>query len=209
MNEQVLAKYRQAIDRVCIGYSGSHHWEFFKSLLQRPQINSICMLGVYYGRDIAYMASILETLGRKNYEIFGIDKFEDSPGADWPEELHGLTWEKAGFGSAPDIKTTRTNLRKLGLDLKVFLHQDLAEAFLQNTEKTFDFIYIDVAHDYQTTKNTIQLALNKLNPNGLIGGDDFSDEGTWGVASAVKNSFAKFELFHNWIWLAQPSEYQM
>jgi len=208
MNETSLAKYRQMIDTVCIGYSGNAQWEFFKTILQKPEIKSICILGVYYGRDIAYMVSILESLGRTGYEIVGVDKFDDRACNDWPESVRGLNWKQAGFGSAPELKKTRANLSKLGLDTNVFLYGDLAENFLKSTRQVFDFIYIDISHDYETTVKAIELAIDRVKPNGIIGGDDFSDGGTWGVASAVKESFRKFEVFSNWIWLAQPSDYR-
>lgn len=205
---KTLDKYRRMIDQVCIGYSGNHHWEFFNVVLQNTHIRNICVLGVYYGRDIAYMVSILESLNRNDYKIVGVDKFEDSAGEDWPDQLKNLTWQQAGFGAAPDIQSTRANLCKLGLDTNVYLYTDLAQKFLSNTEELFDFIYIDVSHDYQTTVEIINLAIDRIKPSGLIGGDDFSDQNNWGVASAVRESFVEFEIFANWIWLTTPSNYQ-
>lgn len=208
MNEHTLNKMRSLIDSVCIGYSGNPHWEFFKVVLNNPSIQNICVLGVYYGRDIAYMAAILESLGRKNYQIVGVDKFEDSFCNDWPEKLRGLSWQEAGFGSPPAIEKAEANLFKLGLDLNVSLRCDLAENFLKSSSHSFDFIYIDISHDYATTIFTISLAIKKLNLNGIIGGDDFSDQDTWGVASAVRNSFINYKVFSNWLWLAQATDYQ-
>ena len=207
MNTTITEKYRKMINESCIGYSTDIHWSFFKQILNNPEIKDICILGVYYGRDIAYIASILKSLGNRNYKIFGVDKFEDSSGNDWPEETRSLTWEKAGFGFAPDIIKTRDNLTKLGLDENVFLYQNLAENFLKSTEQLFDFIYIDLSHDYETTVNAIQLAINKIKPGGVIGGDDFSNQGTWGVVSAVQDSFSKYEVINNWIWLANPGDF--
>jgi SAM-dependent methyltransferase len=198
---------RRAIDRVCRGYSTERHWSFFRRLLARPQIGSCLMLGVYYGRDIAYMSAILQLLGR-SAEIVGVDKFEDSPCEDWPAEHRGSTWQKAGFGPAPDVERARANLAHLGFDRGVSLHRGRAEDYLAATDRAFDFIYIDTSHDYATTRNTIDLAARRLRPTGLIGGDDFSDEGTWGVASAVRDSFSRFELFSEWIWLAKGEDYR-
>jgi len=196
----------EEIDSVCIGYSGQHHWQFFSQILANPEIKNVCIIGVYYGRDIAYMKAILQELGRTDCTIVGVDKFEDCFCEDWPEEKRNLTWQEAGFGQSPDLQKTRSNLLKLGLSGNVFLVSDFDVNFLQNTVQIFDLIYIDTSHDYQSVKNLINLALTKVKSNGFLAGDDFSDEGTWGVAKAVRESFPKFELFSNWIWLARVSD---
>ena len=193
------------IDSVCIGYSGQHHWQFFRQILANTEIKNICIIGVYYGRDMAYMKAILQELGRTDCMIVGVDKFEDSFCEDWPEEKRNLNWQEAGFGQAPNLQTTRSNLLKLGLSSNVFLVSDFDVNFLQNTLQVFDLIYIDTSHDYQSVKNLINLSLAKVKPNGFLAGDDFSDEGTWGVAQAVRESFPEFELFYNWIWFAKAS----
>jgi len=155
------------------------------------------------------MAKILNSLGRKDYIIVGVDKFEDSPCDDWSEEQRSLTWEQAGFGPAPTLAKAKENLIDLQVTANVFLVPDLDKKFLRNTHQKFDFIYLDTSHDYQTVKTTIKLALDKLNPKGLIGGDDFSDRGNWGVASAVRDSFDHFDLFFNWLWLGQAANYRL
>jgi predicted O-methyltransferase YrrM len=119
-----------------------------------------------------------------------------------------LNWTEAGFGPAPSLEQARANLEQLQLASKVQLHKERAEQFLSDTDITFDFIYIDTSHDYETTRTTIDLSIPRLNPNGVIGGDDFSDEGTWGVARAVKDSFTKFDIQSDWLWLAEPKNYQ-
>lgn len=193
----------EEINSVCIGYSGQHHWQFFQKILSNPDIKNICILGVYYGRDIAYIKAILQQLGRTDFMIVGVDKFEDSFCEDWPEEKRQLNWQEAGFGHAPNLQKTRTNLLKLGLSGNVFLVSDSDVNFLQTTTQIFDLIYIDTSHDYESVKNLINLSLKKVKSNGFLAGDDFSDQGTWGVAKAVRESFPKFELFSNWIWLAK------
>lgn len=205
---RVYNRKQKLIDKVCFGYSGCSNWKYFKMILTKPWIKDVCVLGVYYGRDIAYIAAILESLGRKDYTIVGIDKFEDAACNDWPEELRGLSWHEAGFGPAPDIEKTKSNFVRLGFIDHVSLQRGLAEEFLRNTEQLFDFIYIDTSHDYQTTMATIKLAVEKLRPNGLVGGDDCSNQGTWGVESAVQDSFVRFEKHYNWFWLAQPADYK-
>lgn len=89
----------------------------------------------------------------------------------------------------------------------MLLVQNTAEDFLRSTKEFYDLIYIDVSHDYKTTLSCIDLAIPRLASEGYVGGDDFSNSGTWGVASAVKESFTQFKLFYDWIWLAKASTY--
>jgi len=196
------------VDPVCAGYSGLHHWKFFKDLFADPAIRDICILGVYRGRDLAYIASILKGYKRSSYNLVGVDKFADSYGADWPSEMRELNWEQAGYGKPPDMNVAMENLRKLNLDEHIRLHQATAQQFLVSGSEKFDFIYIDISHDYPTTLEVIDLAIPRLKAGGLIGGDDFSDQATWGVASAVRDSFSKYEVFANWIWTAQIKDYK-
>jgi hypothetical protein len=198
---------QEEINSICRGYSDYKHWLFFKKVLSSIKGHDVLMLGVYQGRDIAYISALLKLLGIQKYSITGVDKFDDSPCMDWPEDKHGMRWQEAGFGVPPDLNIARKNLAELGLSDNVLFVQNNAEDFLKNSKKFFDLIYIDVSHDYQTTMNCIDLAVPRLTAKGHVGGDDFSDIGTWGVASAVKESFASFKLFYDWIWLANKSAY--
>ncbi len=193
---------RREIDLVCIGYSGKKHWMSYKKIFaQHEQLRDICMLGVYFGRDIAYMSNLMQMMQRE-YHIVGVDMFDDVPGADWEEELkqEDLSWEEAGFGPAPQIDFASRNLDKLGVHDNVELVKSSMQEYLSTTNKKFDFIYIDVAHDYETTVEAIKLARERLNPGGLLGGDDFSNKGTWGVAKAVKEYCPEHVVHYGWIW---------
>jgi hypothetical protein len=195
------------IDSVCKGYSSYLHWRAFKTIFSALRGHNILILWVYQGRDIAYMVSILRSLGISKYTITGVDKFDDSPGNDWPEEKHGMSWQEAGFGLPPSIELAKANLSQLGLFENVSLIKGRADEILRDTKGTYDFIYIDVSHDYETTLSCIDLSMRKLALKGYLGGDDFSDNGTWGVASAVRESFSPFKLYYDYIWFAQASEY--
>ena len=92
---------QHSIDALCPGFSGAVQWQFFHWLLKsRPDIRRVLMLGVYRGRDIGYIA---HAFGDRDYEIVGVDWFEDVACNDWPPEKRGLTWEKAGYGRGPDL----------------------------------------------------------------------------------------------------------
>lgn len=197
---------RKAIDAVCRGYSREAHWTFFQSVLREPSVRRVLILGVYHGRDIAYVSSILDDFGRTDVDVVGVDKFDDSACADWPSHLRSASWFEAGFGAPPELSRALENLKRLGHEDRVRLVRALAEDFLATTRESFDLIYIDTSHDYDTTRRTIELAIDRLSAGGFVAGDDFSDDGTWGVASAVRDCFSRFELFDGWIWLARATD---
>lgn len=198
---------KQEIDQQCPGWSSDVHWLFFRELLSDPSIRDVCVLGVCHGRDIAYIANMLQRAKRASYSITGIDLFADTPGADWREEQRNLTWQQAGFGPAPDLARTAQNLSRLGLKGQVSLQKADARDFLIQVGMTYDLIYVDVSHDYATTKEMIRLSTPRLREDGILGGDDFSNQGTWGVERAVRESFLQFSLFGGWIWTAKLDHY--
>lgn len=194
---------KDQIDRVCRGWSGEKHWTWQQQLLAKlPGLRTICMLGVYMGRDVAYMAAHLAALREPPFHITAVDLFSDQPCADWPEEKRGLSWEQAGFGNAPQLEAVRQNLDTLGLGKHVTLVRQDASAFLRASSETFDLIYIDTSHDYATTRDTILAALPRVGELGILAGDDFSDEGTWGVKKAVTELCPQVRVYQDWIWFA-------
>lgn len=201
---------RQSINSVCIGYSGNSHWEFFKMVLGKPWIKNICVLGVYYGRDIAYMANILNSLGRDDYQIVGVDKFEDSYCDDWPEEQRNLTWEEAGFGPAPTLNKTKANLFELGLATidsqnGLELTKRIAEKFNLNLKicvgcspedvpsflgkvlavgGTIDFVFVDGLHTNEQVFRDFHACLPYLSDSAILA---FHDILNWNMLSGWQN----------------------
>lgn len=64
---------------------------------------------------------------------------------------------------------------------------------------TFDLIFIDAEHNYESVKFDIMNYLSKLNINGIICGHDFSNEHP-GVVQAVKELLPDYKLTGNSIW---------
>ena len=189
------------------GYSGLSHYRFFRHVLDgvQPTINRVLILGVYCGRDLMYIADLELRRASTRLHVVGVDKFSDDCCDDWPEGTENLTWAEAGFGPAPDINSVDQLLRTNCPDFSVELVQSHAESFLETySSKPFDWIYIDIAHDYKSTKRMIELCLPHLSPGGILSGDDYSDEGTWGVRQAVGDSFPAHFVWDSWIWYCQP-----
>ena len=190
-----------AIRRTVPGYSEGTHYAFFKHLLGCASIGKLLILGVYHGRDIAYLLDNARALGRPLH-VMGVDKFSDDFCADWPKERQSLNWQQAGFGAPPSFEAAKAHLARLGFADSATVIRERDEAFLAACTDRFDAIYIDTSHDYDTVGRQITQAVGLLTDDGVICGDDYSDQGTWGVRRAVTEFAPGHVIFANWIWLA-------
>jgi hypothetical protein len=191
-----MEQIRQAVP----GYSEKAHYAFFKQLLSCAPINRLLILGVYMGRDIAYILDIARGLGRAVH-VVGVDKFSDDCCEDWPQDRRPLNWQQAGFGTPPSFDAAKANLARLGFADSVTLHKERDEIFLASCAERFDAIYIDTSHDYTTVARQIRQTVGLLTEDGLLCGDDYSDHGTWGVKRAVTEFIPGHLIFANWIWI--------
>jgi hypothetical protein len=183
------------------GYSEVGHYAFFKHLLACAPIKRLLILGVYHGRDIAYLMDIARALGRP-LQVVGVDKFSDDFCEDWPKERQSLNWKQAGFGTSPSFEAAQANLARLGFSESVTLIKQHDEVFLASCADHFDAIYIDTSHDYNTVARQIRQTVGLLTDDGLLSGDDYSDQGTWGVKRALTEFAPGHVVFTNWIWIA-------
>lgn len=200
------------ISRLVPGYSSGTHYAFFKGLMKENLwIRDMLILGVYQARDMAF---ILDCAIRYrpflSLVLLGVDKFTDAACEDWPDEKKGLNWQDAGFGEAPSSQRAAENLHRLFPVLpptikQTILVSDDAACLASFAElgKRFDAVYLDTSHDYATVARQIEQVKGLLrDPHSIIAGDDFSDQGLWGVKTAVNNSIAEYEIFGNWIWVS-------
>lgn len=191
------------------GWSGVPQYAFFKGMIERlPNDAAILMCGVYQGRDLAYLLDIADRLKPGNEIRFvGVDKFSDTACADWPKDKIGKTWREAGFGEAPALARAGQNIRlirAIGDEGVELVEQDDAD-YLAQTEKRFDLVYLDTAHDFETVARQLRQVRRVCKPGAIIAGDDYSDAGTWGVARAVTAAFTAHDLVAGWIWHAPLS----
>lgn len=196
------------IQKAIPGWSNRIHQGFFKMLLAEPTVRDILMLGVYRGRDIAI---ILDLHARyhpgRPLNLVGVDKFSDTPCADWPVEKNGLNWQAAGFGPPPSKEQAEHNTANHDPAATVRLIQSDDADFIADTNPgAFDVVYLDTAHDYESLKRQCLTVPRICRPGAIICGDDYSNEGTWGVQKAVTEVFPDHKLFGHWIWVAEPTK---
>jgi hypothetical protein len=191
----------EGIRQTVPGYSEVGHYAFFKHLLACAPIKRLLILGVYHGRDIAYLMDIARALGRPLH-VVGVDKFSDDFCEDWPKERQSLNWQQAGFGTSPSFEAAQAHLARLGFSESVTLIKQHDEVFLASCADHFDAIYIDTSHDYNTVARQLRQTVGLLTDDGLLCGDDYSDQGTWGVKRALTEFAPGHVVFTNWIWIA-------
>jgi len=85
----------------------------------------------------------------------------------------------------------KENLKIFG-DRCIFIKKKSDEA-INDIPDNIDFVYIDGNHEYNYVKKDIELYWNKLNDDGIIGGDNFAAD-THDVARAVIEFVAKNNL---------------
>ncbi|SPP65633.1 class I SAM-dependent methyltransferase [Nitrospira lenta] len=195
------------------GYSALSHYRFFRHIMASlasavgKQPRRCLIVGVYFGRDIMMMADVLARefpALATTVHIVGVDKFEDAPCDDWPEEARRLSWAEAGFGAAPSLEQTQRIIQPHFDYPQVELIRSRAEDYLESAPSAeFDWIYIDTAHDYESTCRIMRLAMPALKKNGILSGDDYSNAGTWGVQRAVQEVCPDHFVWDNWIWYSR------
>ena len=200
---------RTSIASICsriIGWSDQRQYGFFKALLEaKPEAKSLLMVGVYYGRDIAFIQDILARYhpGRV-LGIVGVDRFSTAPCADWPH--WATSWEHLTNGMpAPDFDKAYQNVAA-GRDC-IALFKDDDETFLARAVGLYDVIYLDASHDEASVARQLGQVRKLCNgPQAIICGDDFSNLNGWGVKTAVEKAFTKFELFEDWVWYGKAED---
>jgi hypothetical protein len=185
----------ERIIEVCPGWSGQSHWDYFAQIAKEP-FTDFLFLGVYLGRDIAMMSSLL-----KGIWITGVDLFSDTACADWPPEKRDLSWQDAWQVQPPNMARARANLEELGHSDGIMLHKERAQDFLLRMNRQWDFIYLDTSHDYASVAMTLGLAVPRC--RAILAGDDYN----WpDVKRAVNERFREVSVWDSAIWTVDLRE---
>ncbi len=187
------------------GYSDARHYAFFRTMFACTEIRTVLLLGVYFGRDTVFMLETARRSGR-TLSITAVDKFSNDACDDWPADKKDRTWEEAGFGPPPTLDAARANIDRFRGDTVVNVIQQHDDTFMAACQQRFDLIYIDTSHDYDTVRRQLRQARPLVADGGLLAGDDYSDEGTWGVRRALRDAAPGHAVFAGWIWITTPEQ---
>ena len=198
------------INYFCKGWSNKRHWKFFQEVFSRKKkFKNIALLGVYRGKDLGYMCSALKKNNGKDFHIYAIDLFDFK--TPFRKIGNKKIWQQDQNFLEPSIESSKRIVKFLGCTKNVtYIKGDFLK--IKKLKSKLDFIYIDIAHDYKTTFQAIDIC-NKLGgKNILFSGDDFYDGYTlntpWGVKKAVKKKFSKFKVHYNYIWESSEKYYK-
>jgi len=172
---------------VCVGKSTS-----LKFITDRwnPKIYSIVEIGVYRG---AFSHKLRKLFPQAH--LYLVDPWEIYPDylskkagpiTDLAETLEAAYGEvKKRFSSDPQVSIIKL---------------PSAEAAKQ-LHQTFDLIYIDGNHAYEYVRQDIEMWLPKLNPGGILAGDDYAHDLFPGVCQAVdEKGFSDLITFPSGVW---------
>ncbi|PTY04109.1 hypothetical protein DB346_04775 [Verrucomicrobia bacterium LW23] len=215
----------QRANEACFGFSKPLHWKFFRWVMRTHPCPRILNLGVYQGRDIAYMAyaklaalaSETPTAAEAEWTITGVDIFDGDPAGCPSTDGTAATTsvsEPASPGQRfegvprPTLALAEESLRNAGIEEgRVRLIKESDVNFLRTCGRQFDFIYVDTSHYFTETVAVLELARECLAPGGMIAGDDYFDLGPWGVEAAVKKCFSRHKVFGGYIWHASREDF--
>jgi predicted O-methyltransferase YrrM len=139
--------------------------KFYSWIVERmPAGANLMEVGTYKGKSFAYL--VVEAINaNKGLNITGVDAFP------WPDVRPAFdAYMKPVAGHYTIIAGNSIRVAKTLPD------------------KSFDFIFIDADHTYDSCKNDILAYLLKVKPGGIIAGHDYCDD--WpGVKKAVEEIF--------------------
>lgn len=174
-------------------YQGIPGWFNFQSLYSRMVREFadgavFVEIGSLYGRSTAYMAVEILNSG-KSISLLAIDTWMGSPEHDNKKDMF------------PQF--SRNMLPVAGLGILDTMQTDSVKAATAFSPRSFEFVYIDAAHDYDSVKADIHAWWPIVKIGGYIGGHDYSE--SWpGVVRAVDEFFSDkgaFETFDgSWLY---------
>ncbi len=185
----------EAINIHIPGWSGPMHYAFFRMVMEEYRPQRMLVLGVYHGRDLAYIEDCVRQFEGWNPTIVGVDLFSPGPCADWTEEMKSKTWQELGFGPNPDLAGSRRNAPTA----EVVVGNSID--YLNTCGRIFDFIYFDTSHDENTIKAELDACKVCCHEDTVLAGDDYNDIPSWGVKRTINERFTHKRVYPP-IWIS-------
>jgi predicted O-methyltransferase YrrM len=150
-------------------YMGIEQARFLRDFINTHDLAELLELGFFHGKSTAFMAAILEELGRGHITTMDL---------------------KAARNRRPSIATVLSDLQLTQRATPIYSHRsftwELRRLLAQSPRPSFDFCYIDGAHTWDGTGFSFLLVDLLLKPGGWVIFDDLD----WSIATshaAMKN----------------------
>lgn len=141
------------------GWWGWGHDLFFKELIEKENIKTVCEVGTYMGKSSHFFAKMLPSDGK----VTTIDTFKGSP----------EHYAKKLFVQLNEMYHNAVVNLKLGEFEKKIQIINRKSCDVNLNGEVFDLVYIDGPHDMHTVINDIIKYRNSIKTNGILSGDDY------------------------------------
>jgi uncharacterized UPF0146 family protein len=142
---------------------------------QAPVGGRVAELGVWQGRSLC---SVADAILRRKLHVHAVDTFRGTPGElDIVHDCDGQLRQRF-----------EANLLRFGIAGRVVIHAGETTRVAQDMAAgSFDVVFIDADHSYETTSADIAAWLPKVKAGGMLCGHDYnkSSHDHMGVAQAV------------------------
>jgi len=141
-----------------------------------PEEGTIGELGCAWGRSICSVADIIK---RKNLKVHIVDCFVGTPG----EASYGEKFRKE----------FEDNIKRFDIFDRVIIHEGYTNDIVKEVDdKTFDLLFIDADHSYESVKRDIEDWLPKMKDHATISGHDYCNG--FGVSKAVNEKWSNIRV---------------
>jgi hypothetical protein len=176
--------------------------EYLKALQSILPTNPTCMeIGVHLG---GFSRSLLDSLNPKKLHL--IDPFENGVDPISKQEIYNELQIKTVYSDERCLSEVHKLLSNEIEQNIVCINRKLSnEALSDYEDESFDFIYIDACHLYESIKWDLENYIGKVKKGGYIGGHDYFPHADFGVIQAV-DEFCKSNDYEI-ILLVQPNQH--
>jgi hypothetical protein len=163
--------------------------EYLQNLKNILPNNPTCMeIGVFQG---GFSKIIFENLSPK--KLYLVDPFENMVDPITNVEFYPHIQHKTVYSDQTCYDIVSNLLDKEIKDDVVIIDRNLSTDAIQNYEdESFDFIYIDACHLYESVLWDMENYFPKLKKGGILGGHDYFDYSGFGVVRAVDEFCLKY-----------------
>ena len=180
------------------GWFSSH--KLYERVVNSATNDSVLVeLGSYFGESAVYMGKLLQER-ELDAAFYTVDVMEWD---DWMneeawyntrQEIRDHAWLVANQGKNLEA-IIRFHLDKYGVEDRVrLIRGDSIETADRFAADSVRFVYLDTTHTYTRVRDEISAWHPKIEPGGIIAGDDFGrdDDNDGGVRRAVREAFNEY-----------------
>jgi hypothetical protein len=164
--------------------------EYLSRLAEIITPKPVCMeIGVDNG---AFSSQIYKALNPKKLVL--VDPFDTLTDPISQADYYPTIHHRTVYSNETSYNHVNAIFEKEIADKKVVIDRNLSVNAISNyKDKTFDFIYIDACHIYESVLWDIENYIHKVKKGGFIGGHDYINHPSFGVIKAVDEFCTKHD----------------